>query len=366
MTDLFTPFDLGGLSLPNRVVMAPMTRARAGNERRANALMGSYYAQRAEAGLIVSEATVISSQGIGWPCSPAIASDEQATAWSDHVVNPLHAAGGRIAIQLWHCGRASHSVYHQGRPPVAPSAIAISQGQIHTPHGKLDYETPHALTIAEITATIDDYRHAARRARQAGFDALELHGANGYLIDQFLQSRTNQRNDAYGGDVARRCRFLDEVLAAVLESWPAERIGVRLSPNGVFNDMGSPDFRETFTHAASVLSAHKVGFLHVVDGLAFGFHGLGEPVTLSEARSCFGGVIIGNCGYTLASANEQLASGAADLIAFGRPFIGNPDLVARLRHGWPLAEAPMAVWYSHDPKGYADWPTYQGPSTASH
>ena len=360
MPTLFEPVALGGLSLPNRILMAPMTRSRAGEERMPNALMGTYYSQRASAGLIVTEATVVSRQGIGWRQSPGIYTDEQAAAWRDHVVAPVHAAGGRIALQLWHCGRASHSDFHGGEMPVAPSAVRLNGDHIWTPDGKKNYETPRALTVDEIATTVADYRAAAKRAREAGFDGVEIHGANGYLIDQFLQSKTNRREDGYGGSVENRHRFLAEVAAAVLEVFPADRVGVRLAPNGAFNDMGSPDYREQFTYTAKELDKLGLAYLHLMDGLAFGFHELGEPMTLQEFRGFVSTPLVGNCGYDLETATAAVNAGHADAIAFSRPYISNPDLVERLANGWPLAEdAPMDVWYSFNERGYADWPTYR-------
>jgi 2,4-dienoyl-CoA reductase-like NADH-dependent reductase (Old Yellow Enzyme family) len=360
MPSLFDPATLGALSLPNRVVMAPMTRSRAGEERLPNAATGEYYSQRASAGLIVTEATVISRQGIGWRQSPGIYTDEQAEAWRDHVVAPVHAVGGRIALQLWHCGRASHSDFHGGELPVAPSAVRLNGDHIWTPEGKKDHETPRAMTVDEIVATVADYRAAAERARAAGFDGIEIHAANGYLIDQFLQSKTNQREDDYGGSVENRHRFLAEVVSAVCEVWPADRVGVRLAPNGAFNDMGSPDFREQFSYTAKQLGVLGLAFLHVMDGLAFGFHKLGEPMTLADFRALITTPLVGNCGYTFETATAAVEEGNADAIAFGRPYISNPDLVERFANSWPLADpAPMEVWYSFDERGYADWPSYQ-------
>ena len=359
MTSLLDPVHLGALSLPNRVVMAPMTRSRAGEKRIPNRLMGRYYARRASAGLIVTEATVISREGIGWRRSPGIFTDEQAHAWREQVVEPVHEAGGRIVLQLWHCGRASHSDFHGGKLPVAPSAVRLDGDHIWTPEGKKEYEEPRAMTVDEIAATVRDYAAAAVRAREAGFDGIELHGANGYLIDQFLQSKTNRRDDAYGGSVENRYRFLAEVMEAVLEVFPAERVGIRLAPNGAFNDMGSSDYREQFSYAAKRLDTLGLAYLHIVDGLAFGFHELGEPMTLEEFRGYVSTSLIGNCGYTFENATEAVESGNADAIAFGRPYISNPDLVQRFSNGWPLAEeAPMEVWYSFDEEGYADWPRY--------
>jgi 2,4-dienoyl-CoA reductase-like NADH-dependent reductase (Old Yellow Enzyme family) len=364
MPRLLDPYRLHDLELSNRVVMAPLTRARSGPDRIPNDLMREYYVQRASAGLIVSEATTISPHANGWVESPGIYTAAMETGWRQ-ITDALHAAGGKIFLQLWHMGRASHSDYHGGQPAVAPSGVAINGDGIYTPQGKKPYETPRALSTDEVKATIEDYRLAARRARAAGFDGVEVHAANGYLIDQFLQARTNHRTDAYGGSLEARCRFLDEVVEAVAAEWPAHRVGVRLSPNGVFNDMGSPDYREQFLHAAKVLDRHRLSYLHVVDGLAFGFHSLGTPMTLGEFRGVFHGPLVAACGYTLEAAEAAIDSGAADLVAFGRPYMANPDLVERFRHGWPLADLPdMAYWWTpQGARGYVDFPSHS-PGTA--
>ena len=357
---LLSPFNLWGLPLRNRVVMSPLTRSRAGKERMPNSLMAEYYAQRASAGLIITEATVISVQGIGWPNSPGIYSDEQAQAWK-MVVDEVHTKGTPIFLQLWHCGRASHSSFHEREGlPVAPSAIKIAGDYIHTPIGKKPYERPRALETEEVAAIVNDYKHAAERAKSAGFDGVEIHAANGYLIDEFLQSKTNHRTDLYGGSLENRYRFLDEVVASVSSIWTPDRVGVHISPNGSFNEMGSPDFRETFRYVAKQLNRHEIGYLHVVDGLEFGFHDLGPSMTLKEFREVFKGPIIGNCGYTREKAEAAIRLGHADLISFGRPFISNPDLVERFSNGWPLnPPAGQEVWYSFDEVGYIDFPRYE-------
>ncbi len=357
---LLSEFDLRGTHLSNRVVMAPLTRARAGADRVPNEMMRDYYTQRASAGLIISEATTISAQANGWNESAGIYTDEMAAGWKP-IVEAVHDKGGRMFLQLWHCGRASHSDFHDGQPAVAPSAIAINAEYIHTPKGKKPHETPRALETAELPAIVDDYRRAAERADAAGFDGVEVHSANGYLLDTFLQSKTNQRTDAYGDSVENRYRMLGEVVSAVTEVMSPARVGVRLSPNGGFNDMGSPDFREQFTYVASQLNDFGLAYLHVMDGLAFGFHELGEAMSLSEFRKVFHGPLMGNCGYTQETAEAAISKGDADLIAFGRPFISNPDLVERFANGWPLAaEADVADWYSPTgAKGYTDFPTYQ-------
>ena len=356
---LLTSFALSSITLKNRVVLAPMTRARAGKERIANALMTEYYTQRAGAGLLITEATSISDQGLGWVDSPGIYSDTHVTGWKQ-VTDAVHNKGTPIFLQLWHCGRASHSSFHQDRSlPVSASAVKLNGEYIHTPEGKQAYETPRALQTDEIPAVVEDYKRAAKYSKDAGFDGIEIHAANGYLIDQFLQSKTNQRTDSYGGSVANRFQFLYEILEAVFTVWPAERVAVRLSPNGTYNDMGSQDFREQFLYVAQQLDKYQLGYLHVMDGLAFGFHSLGDPVTLAEVREVFHGPLIGNCGYSQKTAEEAIANGQADLIAFGRPYITNPDLVERFKNDWELApDAPETVWSVPGPSGYTDFPAY--------
>ncbi|MEG3871227.1 alkene reductase [Microcoleus sp. Z1_B5] len=357
---LLSPFKIGDLPLKNRVVMAPLTRARAGEARMPNALMAKYYTQRASAGLIITEATVVSTQANGWLNTPGIYSDEQGEAWKQ-IVTAVHAHQTPIFMQLWHTGRASHSSFHQNNQlPVAASAIKINGEGIHTPLGKQPYETPRALETDEISLVVEDYRKAAERAKMAGFDGVEIHAANGYLIDTFLQTKTNHRTDSYGGTVENRYRFLKEIVEAIITVFPANRVGVRLSPNGNFNDMGSPTYREDFLYFAEQLNAYDLAYLHLVDGLAFGFHELGTPMMIGEFRDVFTGPLIGNCGYTQEQAETALSSKLADLIAFGRNFISNPDLVERFTNAWPLnPPAEMGVWYSFGPEGYIDFPTYQ-------
>ena len=355
---LLQPFKIGNLELKNRVVMSPLTRGRAGAQRVPNSLMAEYYVQRATAGLIISEATFISEQGIGWVDAPGVHTPEQVDGWSG-VVEAVHNADGIFFCQLWHCGRASHSSFHDGRLPVAPSAVAINLPTIHTPIGKVPYETPRALEADEIKQVVADYKHASQMAKQAGFDGVEIHSANGYLLDQFLQSKINLRTDDYGGSIPNRYRLLGEVVDAVISVWGPDKVGVRLSPNGVYNDTGSKDFREMFQYTAEQLNKHPLAYLHLVDGLAFGFHELGQPITLPEARKIFSRPLMGNCGYTLETGEEAISSGAADLISYGRPFISNPDLVARFTNGWPLnPDASVKVWSAPGPEGYIDFPTY--------
>lgn len=357
---LFDQYTIGDLHLKNRIAMAPMTRGRAGDTRVPNELMAEYYFQRSSAGLLITEATVISPRGIGWIGSPGIFTEEMAAGWR-LVTDRVKPTGSHIFLQLWHCGRASHSDFHDGELPVSASAVKLQGDQIHTPRGKKDYETPHALTIEEIGKTVADYRRAAELARDAGFSGIEVHSANGYLLNQFLDSRTNKRDDRYGGSLENKTRFLLEVLAAVTEIWPAQRVGVRLSPNGVFNDMGSEDFRETYLYVVKQLSGLNLAYVHIMDGLGFGFHEKGEPMTLAEFRELYQGTIIGNCGYTKTDAEERLAAGHADIAAFGRPFISNPDLVERLKNDWPLTPFDdMSLWYTPGAEGYTDYSPYSG------
>ncbi len=365
---LLSPFQLRDLTLKNRVVMPPLTRGRAVNHGIPNDLMAEYYAQRTGVGLIITEATFISAQAKGWVNAPGIDTQEQTEGWKK-VVRAVQAFDTPFFMQLWHCGRASHSSFHDGQLAVAPSALKINEEYIHTPEGKQPHETPRALETYEIPQIVEDYRKAAKNAQNAGFDGVEIHSANGYLLDSFLQSKTNHRTDQYGGSVENRFRFLKEVVEAVITVFPAKRVGVRLSPNGIYNDMGSPDYRETFLYVAQELNRYELAYLHILDGLAFGFHELGKPMTLAEFRSVFDGPLIGNCGYSQETAEAAILEGNADLIAFGRPIISNPDLVARFANNWPLnPDADMKIWYSPGQEGYTDFPdfpTYKASKIAS-
>nr|WP_319492782.1 alkene reductase [uncultured Desulfobacter sp.] len=359
MKTLFDPIPMGIYNLKNRIVLAPMTRGRAGSERIPNDMMAEYYFQRASAGLLITEATVVSRQGIGWIDSPGIYNRAMVAGWQK-VTRKLAPTGTPIFLQIWHCGRASHSDFHNGDLPVSASAVRLEGDGIHTPLGKKTYEIPRALTIDEIKTTVDDFRKAALNAKEAGFSGVEVHAANGYLINQFLDSKSNLRDDKYGGSLENKYRFLKEVLEAVMEIWSPKQIGVRISPNGVFNDMGSDDYKETFLYAAKELNKLELGYLHVMDGLAFGFHEKGDPMTLSDFRKIYKGIIIGNCGYTKESAQDRIVNGDADLAAFGRPYITNPDLPERLKNDWPLTPSEdMSLWYTPGPKGYTDYQAYQ-------
>lgn len=355
MSTLFETVSMGNLQLKNRIALAPMTRGRAGNERIPNEIMAEYYHQRSGAGLLITEATVISKQGIGWIDSPGIFTDAMVAGWRK-VTDRIKPTGTPIFLQLWHCGRASHSDFHDGQPPVSASAVRLNGDTIHTPLGKKPYETPRPLSVDEIEATVDDYRNAAINAKAAGFTGVEIHGANGYLINQFLDSKTNHRQDQYGGSIENRFRFFKEVIEAVLEVWAPNRVGARISPNGVFNDMGSEDFRETYLYVGQALDQLNLGYLHVMDGLAFGFHHKGKQMTLAEFRPLFQGMLMGNCGYTGEAAEKAVSAGHADMIAFGRPFITNPDLPERFKHNLPLNPAEdMSLWYTPGPRGYTDY-----------
>lgn len=356
---LFTSAKFANKVLKNRFVLAPLTRGRAGEFRIPNELMAEYYEQRSTAGLLITEATTISAEANGWVDSPGIYTNEMVEGWKT-VTERVHQQGSQIVLQLWHMGRASHSDFHNGELPLSASAIKINGDSIHTPKGKKEYEVPRAMTLDDIKRTVEDYRKAAENAKIAGFDGVEIHAANGYLINQFLDGRSNQRDDEYGGSIENRSRFLNEVVEAVLSVWPAENVGIRISPNGVFNDMGCDDFRELFTHVMQRFSHYQLGYVHIMDGLAFGFHKRGEPMKLEDFRSLYDGMIIANCGYDKEMAEAAIASGNANLVAFGRPFITNPDLPQRFLNDWPLTPFDNASdWYGSGAKGYTDYPSYQ-------
>lgn len=361
---LFSPLKVGSLEFPNRIVMAPLTRGRAGAERTPNDMMVEYYALRADAGLIITEATDISPQGAGWVGAPGIHNDAQVAGWQK-VTAAVHAKGGRIFLQLWHTGRASHPDFQPGGAlPVSSSAIAI-EGTIYTPQGKKPYVAPRALELDEIPGVIQQYVDATRRARDAGFDGVEIHAANGYLIDQFIRDRVNQRTDAYGGSIPNRLRLLDEVTAAVVGAWsgdaPGERlgqrVGVRLSPTGPFNDMSDSDPLATFGYAAEILNAYDLAYLHVMEALPG--HPFAGPEWLRcapDMRTTFNNSFILNGGYTAELAESAISEGDTDLVAFGVPFIANPDLVERFRTGAELNPPDPNTFYTAGAEGYIDYP----------
>jgi N-ethylmaleimide reductase len=354
-TDLFAPVRLGPYTLANRLVMAPLTRSRAKVNDAPGPVHAEYYAQRASAGLIISEATQISPQGKGYAWTPGIHSDEQVVGWK-RVTDAVHAKGGRIFLQLWHVGRISHpSLQPDGGLPVAPSAIQ-PKGQAFTEHGFEPHPTPRALRTDEIPGIIEQYRHAAENARRAGFDGVEIHGANGYLLDQFLRDGTNKRTDAYGGPVENRARLMLEVAQAVVGVWGADRVGIRLSPVSPANDIADSDPERTFSYVIEQLSRLGLVYLHLVEGATQGPRDVPGAFDLHKLRRLFKGLYIANNGYDLEMAIGARRTNAADLIAFGRPFIANPDLVERLRHGAPLNTPDRATFYGGDEHGYTDYP----------
>ncbi|WP_031434105.1 alkene reductase [Methylomarinum vadi] len=354
MSSLFDPIKIGDIDLPNRIVMAPLTRCRASEGRVPNELMAEYYAQRADAGLILSEATCVSAQGVGYPDTPGIWSERQVEGWSK-VTEAVHATGGRIFMQLWHVGRVSHPDLLDGELPVAPSAIA-PEGFVSLLRPQREFVTPRALDSEEIPAIIDSYRKAAENAKRAGFDGVEIHGANGYLLDQFMQDGTNRRTDAYGGSVENRARLLLEVTDAAISVWGAGRVGVHLSPRGDKHSMSDSNPLQTFGYVAEQLGKRKVGFIFTRE-----FRG-GDSIG-PALKKRFGGVLIANEDFDLAQAQQAIAAGEADAIAFGRKFIANPDLVKRLRLNAPLNAQDMETFYGYglpDPAvGYTDYPTLE-------
>ncbi|WP_448202610.1 alkene reductase [Azospirillum sp. sgz302134] len=359
--DLFTPLRLGAIELPNRVVMAPMTRSRAGDGNTPTPLMAEYYAQRASAGLIITEATQVSETGQGYPNTPGIHTDAQTLAWRA-IAEAVHAKGGLIAAQIWHVGRISHPLFQpNGALPVAPSAIAAA-GELYTGQGMKPFPTPRALEADEIPGIVKAFADAAKRAVfDAGLDGVEIHAANGYLIDQFLRDRTNKRTDRYGGSVENRARFLLEIVEAVTTAVGAGRVGVRLSPTGTFNDMGDSDPRALYTHVVQALNPFGLAFLHIIEGQP-GHHmapPAGAPHVAAELRQLFKGPFIINGGYTKEQAEAAIASGAADAVSFGEPFISNPDLPERFRRGAELTEPDRGSYYGGDAKGYTDYPALE-------
>lgn len=364
---LLSSYTHGSLTLKNRVVLAPLTRGRAGPSRVPNDLMQTYYEQRAGAGLIITEATAISKQGYGWNSAPGCYNKEQAEAWG-RIVDGVHAKGGKIFLQLWHMGRQSHPSFHETNEVVSASAIKVpgEGGTYDANNEKVSYEVPRALETAEVADVVYDYKRCAEFAKAANFDGIEVHAANGYLIDQFLQSSTNIRTDKYGGSFENRFRFLREILDAVLEVYPSDRIGVRVSPNGVFGGVGSADNAEMFEYVAEQLEPYKLAYLHMMDGHGFGFHNLCRSLSLYDLKSRFKGPVIGNITYTKETAEGAIRSGAADLIAFGRPYMSNPDLAERFANNWPLSPDPTYShegWYggpSMPADGYTDYPNYEG------
>lgn len=350
MATLFDPIQIGDLTLPNRVIMAPLTRQRAGEARVPNALMAQYYAERATAGLIISEATSVTPQGVGYAETPGIWSQEQVEGWKV-VTDAVHAAGGRIFLQLWHVGRISDPLFLDGELPVAPSAIA-ALGHVSLVRPQRAYVTPRALATDEIPGVVAAFRHGAINAKAAGFDGVEIHGANGYLLDQFLQDSTNQRTDAYGGPIENRARLLLEITDACIDVWGANRVGVHIAPRGDAHTMGDSNPAATFSYVARELGKRKIAFL-------FARESLGDNRLGPQLKAEFGGPYIANERFTLESAQRVLANDEADAVAWGQLFIANPDLPRRFALNAPLNAPNPSTYYARGETGYTDYPSLE-------
>jgi 2,4-dienoyl-CoA reductase-like NADH-dependent reductase (Old Yellow Enzyme family) len=350
MPSLFDPVTIGALTLPNRILMAPLTRLRAGPTRIPNAMMAQYYAQRASAGLIITEGTPVTPQGVGYAGVPGIWSREQTEAWKQ-VTRAVKAEGGRIFMQIWHVGRISDPVHLDGALPVGPSAIA-AKGHVSLLRPERPYVTPRALETSEIPGIIDAFRRGAENAQEAGFDGVEIHGANGYLLDQFLQDGSNHRTDDYGGSVENRARLMLEVTDAVAEVWGAGRVGMHLAPRGDSHSMGDSNLAATFGYVAKELGRRGIAFICAREKL--GPDSLGP-----QLKAAFGGTYIANEGFTRETAQQALKDGWADAVAFGKAFIANPDLPERLKSGAPLNPWVPETFYSEGPKGYVDYPSLE-------
>ncbi|MGA3008370.1 MAG: alkene reductase [Opitutaceae bacterium] len=347
MPTLFDPVRIGAWELPNRIVLAPLTRARAGAKRIPNALMAEYYAQRASAGLIISEATSVTPMGVGYADTPGIWSSAQVEGWK-LVTESVHKTGGRIVLQLWHVGRISDPMFLDGAVPVAPSAIAAA-GHVSLVRPEKPFVTPRALELEEIPGIVEADRQGAEHAQRAGFDGVEIHGANGYLLDQFLQDKTNRRTDDYGGPVENRARLMLEVADAVISVWGSDRVGMHLAPRGNSHDMGDSNPLATFGYVARELGRRRLAFICAREAL--GPNRIGP-----QLKTAFGGRYIANERFTLDTANQVLAAGEADAVAFGVPFLANPDLPERFRQGASLNEADPSTFYAPGSQGYTDYP----------
>lgn len=356
MPTLFDPIRVGNLDLPNRIFMAPLTRTRATEDRVPTALMRDYYAQRASAGLILTEATNINPKSVGYECTPGIWSDAQVEAWR-MITEAVHQAGGHIFMQLWHCGRISDPSLLNGDLPVAPSAIA-AQGHVSLLRPERPYPTPRALSGDEIPGIVADYRRGALNAQRAGFDGVELHGANGYLLDQFLQDSTNKRTDEYGGPVENRARLMFEAVDTAISVWGADRVGLHLAPRGDSHSMGDSDLLGTFSHVAREAKRRNLAFLFAREHAAA--DSIGQVL-----KQEFGGCYIANERFTVEQSEEALSAGWADAIAFGVKFIANPDLPARLRQGAPLNELDRSTMYGRGAHGYTDYPALSASEPAA-
>lgn len=363
---LFQPLTIGTLASPNRIIMAPLTRARADEDHVPTAMQGVYYAQRADAGLIVSEATAVDPLGMGWYRAPGIWSEAMVAGWQS-VTDAVHTAGGRIYCQLWHMGRLVLPDYIGGTLPIGPSPIA-GEGQTMAPPPEdfaggflpmKPYVVPREMTQTDIDQVVTAYGRGARNARAAGFDGVEIHGANGYIIDQFLQSKTNRRQDGYGGNVPNRIRFLKEIIEAVIAEIEPGRVGLRVSPTSERKGMGD-DNPGALTEAIGALAQHYgLAYIHLIEPIASGFMEKPDYPVMERLRAVFGGTIIQNGSFDAETATQYIASGKADAISFGRPYIANPDLVTRFRDGNPLAPADFDYAYVGEEKGYTDYPVFQ-------
>jgi N-ethylmaleimide reductase len=349
--NVLSPLTLGSLQLRNRVFMAPLTRSRTEGNHIPTAMMAEYYGQRASAGLIIAEATMVAQGNSAFIAEPGIYSPEQVAGWKK-VTDTVHAKGGKIFLQLWHGGRACHPNLNQGQETVAPSAIAI-QGDIHTPQGKVSHVVPRALKDEEIPGIIETFRKAAQNAKEAGFDGVEIHGANGYLLDQFLRDSSNKRQGPYGGSLENRAKLLLQVTDAAISVWGAERVGVRISPLNSYNSMKDSDPVGLTLYVAQQLNQRKIAYLHLMRA---DFLGLQSGDVVTPAREGFKGVLVGNMGYTPSEAHEAVGKKILDAVAFGHHYVSNPDLVACIEKNIPLVEPDASTFYTPGPKGYIDYP----------
>jgi N-ethylmaleimide reductase len=352
ITHLFTPLKLGALTLPNRILMAPLTRCRADRDHVPSVLMAEHYSQRASAGLIIAEATAAMDGCSAFGAEPGIYNDAQVAGWKQ-VTDAVHAKGGRIFLQIWHGGRACHPLLNAGKVPVAPSAIAITNDEIHTPDGKFPYTVPRELRDEEIPTIIAGFKAAAANAKAAGFDGVEIHAANGYLLDEFLRDGSNQRSGGYGGAVENRARLLLEVLDATVAVWDADRVGIRISPLNSFNSMKDSDPIATFSWLAGKLNNYHLAYLHVMRA---DFIGEQQGDVMTPMRSIYQGTIVGNMGYSADEAEAAIANGKLDAVAFGVPYLANPDLPDRFAKNAPLNAPDPTKFYSPGAAGYTDYP----------
>lgn len=357
--DVLSPYRLDGLQLKNRMVMPALTRSRAGDANVPSSMAADYYSQRAGAGLIISEATQAGPGGQGYVATPGIYSAEQVAGWKK-VTDAVHAHGGVMFVQLWHVGRISHPDFRNGALPVAPSAIAPRGVQVYTAQGLKDIPTPRALETGEIKAIVEEFRQAAHNAKAAGFDGVEVHGANGYLLDQFLEDGSNQRTDAYGGSIENRARLLFEVIDAVCDAWGRERVGVRLSPGGTFNDMCDCHPEHTFSYVAARMAPMNLAYLHLIEPSQPQGERPMPDLSARFFRPLYPGTLIVASGYTLDRANAVLRAGLADLVAFGQAFLANPDLPERFRQHAPLNIPDRQTYYGGGAHGYIDYPSLGG------